>query len=130
MIVLDAGVVIAVLDADDPFHTRAVDVVLSVAREPLRASAITLAEVLVRPARLGRSSDAERAIQQLGLEAVGIGPDASARLASLRVATGLKLPDCCVLLAAEQVRAHTVLTFDERLARAARAAGYPTEPAG
>jgi predicted nucleic acid-binding protein len=39
------------------------------------------------------------------------------RLALLRAETGLKLPDCCVLLAAEQSGA-AVATFDDRLAGA------------
>jgi predicted nucleic acid-binding protein len=44
--------------------------------------------------------------------------DAAERLAALRVATELKLPDCCVLLAAEDAQAR-LLTFDARLAREA-----------
>jgi predicted nucleic acid-binding protein len=43
-------------------------------------------------------------------------------LAELRVRTGLKLPDCCVLDVALQHRA-AVATFDDRLARVARDLG-------
>jgi predicted nucleic acid-binding protein len=43
-------------------------------------------------------------------------------LAGLGAATGLKLPDCCVLLAAEQVDG-AVATFDDRLAAVARERG-------
>ncbi|CAN5270673.1 hypothetical protein BH20ACT16_BH20ACT16_13150 [soil metagenome] len=37
----------------------------------------------------------------------------------LRASTKLKLPDCCVILAAQQARG-TILTFDDRLAAVAR----------
>ena len=43
--------------------------------------------------------------------------DAPVRLAALRADTGLKLPDCCVLLAADAASADGVLTFDDALAR-------------
>lgn len=43
--------------------------------------------------------------------------DAPVRLATLRAETGLKLPDCCVLLAAQDAGAEAVLTFDEPLGR-------------
>jgi len=46
------------------------------------------------------------------------GSDAAGRLATLRAATGLRLPDCSVLLAPQDERA-TVVMFDDRLARAA-----------
>jgi hypothetical protein len=35
----------------------------------------------------------------------------------LRAGSGLKLPDCWVLLAAQDARAEAVLTFDDALAR-------------
>lgn len=52
--------------------------------------------------------------------------DAAARLATLRARTNLKLPDCCVLLAAQEAGADAVFTFDAQLASAARAAGFVT----
>jgi predicted nucleic acid-binding protein len=45
--------------------------------------------------------------------------DMAVKLAALRVETGLKMPDCCVLLTAEGAGGR-LATFDERLARAAR----------
>ena len=61
-------------------------------------------------------------MQALGVRELHLAADAAARLAVLRAETGLKLPDCCVLLVAQDVRA-TVVTFDDRLARAAAALG-------
>lgn len=51
------------------------------------------------------------------------------RLAGLRVDTGLKLPDCCVLDIALGNRA-TLATFDDRLAQAAGRCGVRIIPTG
>ena len=47
------------------------------------------------------------------------------KLARLRTATGLKMPDCCVLLAAESTNAR-LATFDNRLRKAAPARDIDT----
>ncbi len=124
MIVLDAGVLIAHLDATDGRHDRAGELLLLAAdqAQPLGASPITLAEVLVGPARVGQIDQAAAVLGQLGVCAVDLPHDAAVRLATLCAATTLKLPDCCVLLAADQV-ADAVATFDDRLAGAARSHG-------
>ncbi|MDQ3276537.1 MAG: hypothetical protein M3Q39_16295 [Actinomycetota bacterium] len=44
--------------------------------------------------------------------------DTAVRLAQLRASTGLTMPDCCVLLAAEEAGA-TVASFDDRLTHTA-----------
>ena len=128
MIVVDASVLIAHLDTRDAQHERAEEQLLNAAGEELGASPITVAEVLVGPARHRRLADAERALAALAIHHVPLGEDAPVRLAALRAETGLKLPDCCVLLAAQQLGA-AVLSFDERLVRAAAgidiAAGDP-----
>ncbi|WP_347354532.1 type II toxin-antitoxin system VapC family toxin [Intrasporangium sp.] len=122
MIVLDANVLIAHLDATDTHHLRARAALASSGDEPLAVSPITLAEVLVGPARLGRLDQALGALAQLEVTAVEFVRDAPVRLAMLRAETALKLPDCCVLLAAEQTPG-ALVTFDERLASAARDRG-------
>jgi predicted nucleic acid-binding protein len=121
--VVDASLIIALLDAGDAHHDRAVELLGDVAG-PLDASTLTVAEVLVGPARAGRLAAARSALAALGLAAVPIEADAAPRLAELRAETGLKLPDCCVLLAAENVAAGAVLSFDDRLRRAADALGF------
>lgn len=118
MIVLDANVLIAHLDQHDVHHAAAKERLLDLADRPFGASSITLAEVLVAPARTGSLPAAQAALRALEVSELSLPPNASERLAALRVETGLKLPDCCVLLAAEAV-AGTVLTFDDRLAREA-----------
>lgn len=122
MIVLDAGVLISHLDATDTYHERASAFLLEVADESLGASPVTLAEVLVAPARAGQLDQAVAVLNQLEVITVRLGQDEPVRLAMLRAGTTLKLPDCCVLLAAEQTHG-AVATFDDRLATAAGTRG-------
>lgn len=118
MIVLDASVLIAHLDRRDRHHAQA-QVLLAAARGgALGASAVTLAETLVSPARAGRLADAEAALQRLRIGELPLGENAAGRLAGLRAETGLKLPDCCVLLAAQD-HDGAVASFDSDLLVAA-----------
>lgn len=122
MIVLDASVLIGHLDQRDAHHELATQRLLDAADEPFGASAITLAEVLVAPTRAGQQAAAQAALRTLGVAELPLPAGPPARLAALRAETALKLPDCCVLLAAEDANG-TVLTFDERLAREAARLG-------
>jgi len=126
VIVLDASVLIAHLDSRDALHRRAEEALTSVAAQRLAASPLTVAEILVGPARVGHLDQAVGALRTLGVSEVAFPPDTSTRLADLRAKTGLKLPDCCVLLAAETANADTVLTFDERLEAEASRRGFGT----
>jgi predicted nucleic acid-binding protein len=92
------------------------------AKTPLGASEITLAETLVAPARAGRLDDAREALEQLEVTELALGVEAPVRLAQLRVETNHKLPDCCVLLAAQDHQG-MVASFDADLTRAARELG-------
>ena len=124
MIVLDASVLFAHLDAADSHHERADRLLAASGSEELGASVVTLAEVLVGPARKGVVERALAALEQLAVSAVPIARETAVRLALVRAETGLKLPDCCVLLAAEESGA-AVATFDDRLAGAATSRGLP-----
>jgi predicted nucleic acid-binding protein len=122
VIVVDASVLIAHLDARDVHHDAATAQLLDAADQQFGASSITLAEVLVAPARAGRLAEAQAALRALGVTELTLPDDAAERLATLRVETELKLPACCALLAAENAGA-AVLTFDDRLAREAERMG-------
>lgn len=119
MIVLDASVLIGHLDARDPHHAQATALLQASGAEPLGASAISLAETLVAPARAKRLEEARAALERLGVQELGLGEDAPTRLAELRAATGRKLPDCCVLAAARE-HGGSVASFDADLRKAAR----------
>jgi predicted nucleic acid-binding protein len=123
VIVVDASVLVAHLDERDAHHGAATRLLLDAAELELVASPVTVAEVLVGPARADRLSEAQGMLDALAVREVPLGPDAALRLALLRAQTGLKLPDCCVLLAAHDAHAQSVATFDERLAAVAREVG-------
>lgn len=127
MIVLDASVLIAHLDARDLHHARAEALLEESGAEPLGASAITLAETLVAPARVGKLEVAMAALDRLGVTELDLGADAARRLAELRAETARKLPDCCVLAAAEELGG-TVASFDVELIKAAGHRGLKTIP--
>lgn len=122
MTVLDVSVVIAHLDATDAHHQRAAGLLVQLADRDLTISPITLAEVLIGPVRAGRSADVRTALDLLEVVTTPLPADAPLRLATLRVETGLRLPDCCVLLAAQQ-STREIATFDDRLTAAAERLG-------
>lgn len=118
MIVLDASILIAYLDAADRHHEAAELLLANAVDEELGANPLTLAEVLVVPARTGQLDAVLAALTDLDVQTLSFPLDTAVRLAKLRAGTGLRMPDCCVLLSAEDWDAR-IATFDERLARAA-----------
>lgn len=124
MIILDASVLIAHFESTDAHHERATQLLIHAADESLGVSPVTLAEVLVGPARIGNLDAAQAAIRELMITTIALTDDAPVRLATLRASTRLRLPDCCVLFAAETAQAD-VATFDDRLASAATDCGVP-----
>lgn len=86
--------------------------------EDLGVSPLTLAEMLVGPVRAGRLRVAEQMLHDIEVTELPCPPDAAPRLAQLRVDYSLRLPDCCVLPAAEEASA-LVATFDAQLNAAA-----------
>lgn len=113
---------IAYLDDTDAHHGRSVDLLAREIDQDFGASTLTLSEVLVGPTRTGRLAPVAAAVNGLGVRELPLQTGSAARLARLRVETGLKMPDCCVLLAAEGSGA-SIASFDERLAAAASMQG-------
>jgi predicted nucleic acid-binding protein len=124
VIVLDASVLIAFLDGEDNHHAAAEQLLTEAIDDDLAVNSLTLAEVLVAPARDGRLDPVLAALHALEIQELPFPADTAVRLAQLRATTGLKMPDCCVLLAAEDAAA-TVASFDERLARTAEMRNLP-----
>jgi predicted nucleic acid-binding protein len=118
VIVLDASVLIAHLEERDAHHAKAGRLLADSGAEPLGASTVSLAETLVAPARAGRLADATAALERLGILELPLDPQAPARLAQLRADTGRKLPDCAILLAAQEHEG-VVASFDAALIDAA-----------
>jgi predicted nucleic acid-binding protein len=123
VIVVDANVMIAVLDPQDSHFDLARRFFVAHASERLAAHRLTMAEALVLAAHGGSEVAAAAAISALGVGRFDE-PDDPIELARLRASSGLKMPDCCVLYAALREKAK-LATFDARLARAASEAGVP-----
>ncbi len=118
VIALDASIVIALLENEDPHHEAAKAFLATSASESWIINVLTLAEVLVAPARVGRLQQAQSALDLLNIHTDSLAADRAPELASLRAETGLKMPDACVLLTAVNCGA-SLATFDTRLAAAA-----------
>ncbi len=124
MIVLDASVLIAFLDGADAHHRAAEDVLAAAVDDELGVNPLTLAEVLVLPAGTGRLDTVLTVLADIDVQILAFPADTAVRLARIRASTGLKMPDCCVLLSAEDAAAG-IATFDARLAEAAQLRGLP-----
>lgn len=118
--VVDAGIIIGVLDAADAHHAAVVRALSTVVGEGDRIAvpASAYAEALVGPARRGTSG--RRAVDEfladLAAEVEPITRQAAARAAELRARHGsrLKLPDALVVAIALHLRADRILTTDRR----------------
>ena len=123
MIILDTNILIGHFDAKDAHHTAATALLDRHADHPFGANVLTVGETLVRYARHGHSERALSALRKLGLTILDMPASAALTIAALRAETGLRMPDCCVLYAAQECGAD-IATFDERLAHSARDLGF------
>lgn len=117
VIVLDAGVLIAYLDATDAHHATAIEL-LEQEAPPFLIHRLTLAEVLVGPARRGREDQVVRDLYSIGVTPAESWSDEPIELARMRAEWGLKMPDTCVLVTAQH-HVCDLMTFDKQLARVA-----------
>ena len=127
MIVLDASVLVAHLSPLDAHHTAATQLLLDAADESLLVHTVTLAEVLVGGAKVGKGAVMLTDLKASGIALAPRDDDEALRLAELRATTGLKLPDCCVLDSA-QTNAAPLATFDKALMTAASRLGVTVIP--
>lgn len=115
LIVVDASVVIAFLDADDAHHGGAVAALTASRPDRLVIPASAYAEILVGPMRRGRSTAevVDRALADLNVEVVPVTRDIAMRAAGFRAShTSLRLPDALVLATGDLLEATAVLTAD------------------
>jgi predicted nucleic acid-binding protein len=118
LIVADASVLIAWLDDHDAHHADAIEAIAAVERFIVHP--LTLAEVLVHPARTGREGAVLARLEAIGM-VLSSHPLDPVALARLRATTKLKMPDCVVLTCA-QAHGLGVATFDRELRAAASSA--------
>ncbi|MBA2632679.1 MAG: type II toxin-antitoxin system VapC family toxin [Chloroflexi bacterium] len=118
--IVDAGVIIGVLDGADAHHASARRVLSAAvtAGDFLAVPASVYAEVLVSPAR--RGSAAKQAVDDfladLPADVEPITRQSAARAAELRATHGrrLRLPDALVVATAIHLKADRILTTDRR----------------
>lgn len=118
LVVVDAGVVIAVLDPDDAHHRAGVNAFTAHAADRILLPASAYAETMVAPARAGRADEARERLAALAVEVPPLDADIAEEAARLRAAqSALRLPDALVLASAELLQADVVLTTDRRWSR-------------
>ncbi len=114
VVVLDASLVIAFLDARDAHHAAAVAAIGRVRREELVLPSSAYAELLVDPWRRGPDAVAvvKRFLTDLGIRLEPLTASIAERAARLRSGhRALRLPDALVLATADALDA-TTLTCD------------------
>jgi predicted nucleic acid-binding protein len=116
---VDAGVIIAFLDADDSHHDAATSALANALGQADRLSiaASALAECLVGPARRSTKSVelVRTAIARLPASVVPLDEEIATRAAGLRARhRTLKLPDALVIATAETSGADRLITTDRK----------------
>ena len=122
MIILDANVLIAFLDENDPHHRDSKNLIETNFVEGFGVSAVTLAEALVYPAKAGKEDRALSSIRRLGVKTIGVEPDGGLSIAHLRANHAIRMPAALVLHCALSTGSR-IATFDRGLKTAAHEAG-------
>ncbi len=118
-LILDASVLVGLLDRKDAHHRRAVDDVerADQAGRALIAPASAYGEALVAFARADRTHEACDAVASMGITIAPLTATMAERAAGVRVRHNhLRLPDAIVLACAEELDGE-LLSYDERLVR-------------
>jgi predicted nucleic acid-binding protein len=120
-LILDASVLIGLLDSADTHHDRAIDDVEGADRagRQLLLPASAYSETLVAFARARRLEEARRAIAAMGITIVSLTDTIAERAAELRARhTRLRLPDAIVLATAREMGG-SLLSYDRKLSQLA-----------
>src|SRR5450759_3923386 len=119
VITLDASVLIAHLSPGDVHHAAATGILLDASPGSMLVHTLTLAEVLVGGVKIGSGASMRDDLRAAGIGTAAHDVDEPLRLAELRAASGLKLPDCCVSAMATR-NPVALATSDASVAVAAR----------
>jgi predicted nucleic acid-binding protein len=115
LIVLDATVVIGLLDASDTLHNASREALMRHRRDELSITASVYAEILVAPFRVGRTAvrKVDEFLAEWAIKVEPVTAEVARRAASMRARRrGLRLPDALVLAFADHIQADAVLTGD------------------
>jgi predicted nucleic acid-binding protein len=118
VVVLDASVLIALLDPADALNRRAVGALAARAGDDLVLPASALAETLVKPAAQGRLASGRAAVDALLVRIEPLTDDIAEVAAQMRAKhRTLRLPDALVIATAEHLAADELVTADRRWRR-------------
>lgn len=114
--VLDASVLIGLLDPGDALHARATDGFRNHARDDVVVPASAYSETIVDPARRGVAQVAavDGFLDSFPIRVLPIDREIGRRAAQLRAKHRLGLPDALVLASGDVLDADVVLTADPR----------------
>lgn len=117
--VLDAGVIIGFLDADDAHHEAAEAALreVGIRHDRLVVPASAFAEVMVAPSRKGAAAIAtvQGLVDRLPLEVEPLDADIALAAAALRARhRSLELPDALVIATADHLDADHLITTDRK----------------
>ncbi len=121
-LILDASVLIALLDTADVHHERSIEDVEAAdqAGRKLLVPASAYSEALVAFARADRVEEAREAVAAMGIVIAPLTMEIAERAAKARSEhERLRLPDAMVLATARKLEAE-LLSYDDRLSRLAR----------
>jgi predicted nucleic acid-binding protein len=122
VIVLDANVLIGFLDATDPHHHAALDLLERHFADGFAASVLTVAEAVVHRTRVDKQDAATTALTKIGLQVLALESTEAKALATVRNRFRIRMPDAVALHTALSTGS-ALATFDEALGRAATQAG-------
>ena len=118
-IVFDGNVVIALLDSNNIHHDQAVEIYLASTSSSIHLSALTYAEILTHPAGTKNLAKFVSNLSAGGFEVEESSTELAIDIAKVRQATGLKMPDACVLALAKHLDCE-LITADRQLAGKAK----------
>jgi predicted nucleic acid-binding protein len=121
-IFLDSNIFIYLIEDEGPRGRQASELVqrMSVRRDEVITSVLTLGEVLTKPIREGRhdlAEEYEHLLSSPGMDLAEFGRDAARLYASIRVDKTIKPPDAIQLAVAASVKCDLFVTNDQRLSR-------------
>jgi len=122
VIVLDANVLIALLDRRDALHGQAFELVEEHAWDAFCTSSVTFAETLVRPSKLGLASAHEAVLRSIGVRVVPMSRAVARGVADLRAHERVGVPDATAVVTTQHAEG-LLATFDRRLGKLARRHG-------
>lgn len=124
-LILDASVLIGLLDTADAHHARSINDVEAADRagQQLLVPASAYSEALVAFARAQRIGDAREAVTAMGITVTALTAAVAEQAAELRARhERLRLPDAIVLATARELGGE-LLSYDRRLTQLAGGAG-------